>query len=174
MPLLILAPLVVLAAIVLLPLSIVQRFRVGTRQQIARRWVATLNLFAVAFSACLFIVSAVATSVWVPAALPYTAAGLAAGALLGLLGLTLTRWELRDARWYYTPNRILILTITVLVAARILYGFWRIWETSRASPGSLSSLAPSALPNSLSAGAVVIGYYLVFWAGVRRRIRALR
>lgn len=163
---------VVLAVIVLVPLSIVQRFRVGTRQQVARPWVATLNLIAVTFSACLFVLSAVGMSVWVPAVLPYTAAGLGVGGVLGLLGLALTHWELREARWHYTPNRMLVLTITVVVAARILYGFWRIWESS-ASFGTLSSVAPSGLSNSLSAGAVVIGYYLVFWAGVRRRIRAL-
>jgi len=133
---------------------------------------ATLNLLAVTFSACLFGLSAVAMSVWVPAVLPYTAAGLGVGAVLGLLGLALTHWELRDARWHYTPNRMLILTITVIVAARILYGFWRMWESST-SLGTLSGPAPSGLANSLSAGAVVIGYYLVFWAGVRRRIRAL-
>ena len=133
---------------------------------------ATVNLLAAAFSACVFVLSAVAMSVWVPAVLPYTAAGLGAGALLGVLGLALTRWEFHEARWHYTPNRLLILTITVLVAARIMYGFWRIWETS-ASFGTLSGLAPSGLSNSLSAGAVVIGYYLVFWVGVRRRIRAL-
>ena len=65
---------------------------------------ATLNLIAVAFSACLFVLSAVAMSVWVPAVLPYTAAGLGVGGVLGFLGLALTHWELREARWHYTPK----------------------------------------------------------------------
>jgi TRAP-type C4-dicarboxylate transport system permease small subunit len=71
----------------------------------------------------------------------------------------------------YTPNRWLVLAITLLVTARVLYGFWRGWEAWRASLESAAWVTASGVAGSLSAGAVVLGYYLVFWWGVRRRVR---
>ena len=50
------------------------------------------------------------------------------GCLLGLLGLALTRWEHTPRALHYTPNRWLILIITLVVSARLLYGIWRIWH----------------------------------------------
>lgn len=105
MPLIALAILIVLAVIALIPISIIQRFRVGTSRRPARGWVAGLNLGAVTFSAALFIAGAYVTSRWIPEALTYTLAGLGVGALLGLLGIALTRWEYLSGRLHYTPNR---------------------------------------------------------------------
>lgn len=172
MPVLALGVFVVLAVIALIPVSIVQRFRRGTMRQVARGWVAMLNLAAVALSAGLFLLGAFLTSQWVPEALTYTLGGLGAGAALGLLGSVLTRWDESGARLYFTPNRWLVLGITLVVAARVLYGFWRTWAAWRASAESMAWVAASGLTASMSAGAVVLGYYLVFWTGVRARIRA--
>ena len=113
MPLLALAILVILAFIALIPFSIIQRFRVGTSRRQARGWVAMLNLMAIAFSAVLFLVGAFITSRWIPEALTYTLAGFGAGCALGLLGVALTRWEYAGRRLHYTPNRWLVLTITI-------------------------------------------------------------
>ena len=170
MPLIALAILVVLLILVLIPLSIVQRFRVAAAERPARRWVATLNLFAIACSTLLFLAGALITSRWVSGAVSYTAAGLAIGAVVGLIGLALTRWKYVDGRLRYAPNRLLVLGLTTVIAARVLYGFWRTWETWRAG---FESIAPG-LAASMSAGAVVLGYYLVFWAGVRWRMRRTR
>ncbi len=87
MPLLILPVLFILALIVLIPISIVQRYRVGTSRQRARGWIAALNLGGLTLSAVLFVVSATFTNIWVPDALRYTVGGLAAGGLLGIVGL---------------------------------------------------------------------------------------
>ena len=174
MPLIALAILLVLAVIVLIPFSLVQRFRVGTARRRARGWVATLNVIAFTFSVLLFLAGAAITSVWIPAALAYTFAGLGVGFVLGLIGVALTRWDSRDGWMSYTPNRVLVLGITTLVAARVLYGFWRGWETWRASVTSMTWIAASELSASMSAGAVVLCYYLVFWAGVRWRIARSR
>lgn len=171
MPLLALAILVILLVLALIPLSIIQRFRVGTSRRQARGWVAMLNLIAVVFSAVLFLVGAFITSRWIPEALTYTLAGFGAGCVLGLLGVALTRWEYAGSRLQYTPNRWLVLTITVVVAARVLYGFWRTWVAWRASVETLAWVAASGVAASMSAGAVVLGYYLIFWTGVRLRIR---
>ena len=170
MPIIVLAVLFVLVVIALIPVSIVQRFRMGTARRPARRWVATLNLSAVIFSALLFILGALITSRWVPQTLPYTFAGLGGGAILGLLGVALTRWEYLDGRLRYVPNRWLVLTITVVVAARVFYGFWRSWDMWRGSEDGMAWIAASGLAASMSAGAVVIGYYIVFWTGIRWRI----
>lgn len=175
MPVLALAVFVVLAVIALIPVSIVQRFRRGTTRQQARAWVAALNLVTIGLSVVLFLVSAFATSRWVPEALTYTLTGLGIGSALGLVGIALTRWEYSGPRLHYTPNRWLVLGITLVVAARVVYGFWRTWEAWRASVESMAWVAASGLAASMSAGAVVLGYYLVYWTGVRARVRrALR
>jgi hypothetical protein len=172
-PLVIVLVFAVLAVIALIPVSIVQRFRTGAARRTARGWVATLNLAGVMFSAALFLLGAVVTSRWIPEALSYTLAGLAAGCVLGLLGTALTRWEYAGGRLQYTPNRWLALTVTLVVTARVLYGFWRSWHAWRASLESMTWVAASGVATSMSGGAVVLGFYLVFWAGVRARIRAM-
>jgi hypothetical protein len=170
MPLLVLVVLVMLAFVALVPISIVQRFRVGTRRRRARRWVITLNLVAVLASLSLLLPAVLITSRWVPDALPHALVGLAAGCALGLLGVVLTRWEAIDGVMQYTPNRWLVLTITTVVAARVLYGIWRTWDAWRASLEQMTWVAASGAATSMSAGAVVLGYYLVYWAGVRARV----
>jgi hypothetical protein len=170
-PLIALAILIVLAFIAVIPVSIIQRFRMGTARRTARRWVATLNLTAVVLSVVLFLAGTLITSRWIPEALPNTLYGLAAGCVLGLLGTALTRWEYVGEGLKYTPNRWLVLAITLLVTARVLYGFWRGWEAWRASLESAAWVTASGIAGSMAAGAVVLGYYLIFWTGVRRRIR---
>ena len=171
MPLIALAIVIVLAFIAIIPLSLIQRFRMGTARRTARRWVATVNLTAVALSVVLVLAGTLITSRWIPEALTYTLYGLAAGCVLGLLGTALTRWEYVGETMKYTPNRWLVLAITVLVTARVLYGFWRGWEAWRASLESTAWVTASGVAGSMSAGAVVLGYYLIFWWGVRRRVR---
>ena len=171
MPLLIVPLLLVLAMLLLIPVSLVQRYRVGTSRQRARGWLAGLNLAGLFLSTILFLVSAAITSLWVPEALLYTAGGLAGGFVLGGLGLGLTRWEPGPGTLHYTPNRWLVLAITLVVTLRIGYGFWRGWESWRAGISGGSWFVASGIAGSLAAGAVVLGYYLVYWIGVRRRLR---
>ena len=162
--------LVILAAIVLMPLSLVQRYRVGTARRLGRRWFATLNMFGILFSVVLFVIGAAIASYWVQSALTYTLAGLVAGALLGLLGLAITRWEPGPRGLYYTPNRWLVLAITLTVTARVLYGLWRSIQAWRSGLSGGSWFVESGVAGSLAAGAVVLGYYFIYWIGVRRRI----
>lgn len=171
MPLLIIAVLFVLLVIVLIPVGIVQRYRVGTRRQKARGWVAAVNFFGLIVSATLFLVAAAVTNVWVPDVLLYTAAGFAGGVLLGLVGLLLTRWESGLDDLHYTPNRLLVLGLTIVVSARILYGLWRSYESWRAGLSGGSWFVAAGLAGAMAAGAVVLGYYLTYWFGVRRRLR---
>ena len=160
----------VLAFIALLPLALLQRYRMGTSRQLARGWLATINIAGIAISVVFFLIGAALTSIWVPSALRYTAAGLACGCVLGIAGLALTRWEPGSRSLHYTPNRWLVLAITLLVTARVLYGFWRGWQSWHSGVDGGSWLAASGAQGALAAGALVLGYYLVYWTGVRRRL----
>jgi hypothetical protein len=55
------------------------------------------------------------------------------------------------------------------VTARVLYGFWRSWHAW--SEGLHSWTAAFGVAGSMGAGAVVLGYYLAYWIGVRRRLK---
>ncbi len=171
MPLLLVPVLVVLAVIALVPLSIVQRYRMGTSRQRARGWLATLNVAGLLLSSVLFLISATLTAVWVPGALTYAATGLTLGALLGMLGLWLTRWEPSAGALHYTPNRWLVLGLMLVVTARIGYGLWRAWHSWRAGLEGEPWFVAAGIAGSMAAGAVVLGYYLTYWIGVRRRYR---
>ncbi len=160
----------ILAAIALLPLSIIQRYRVGTSRQRARGWLISLTLFGLSVSTALFVIGAAVTNIWVPEALTYTLAGLTGGFVLGLAGLALTRWEISPQGLHYTPSRALVLAITLVVTARLFYGLWRGWHNWRAAAEGADWLAQSGAAGSLAAGAVVLGYYLVYSIGVRRRV----
>jgi hypothetical protein len=152
-----------------LPFSLFQRYRRGTARVPARGWIATINLFGFFTSAMILVIGAAATNFWVPRALLFTLLGFTGGALLGFVGLALTRWETTPRTLHYTPNRALVLSMMLLISARLIYGIWRGWNAWSATPDDVSWLAASGAAGSLGAGAVIIGYYLVFWAGVRRR-----
>lgn len=154
----------------IVPLSIIQRYRMGTARRRARRWIATVNVFSIGLSATLFLITAAVTNTWIPRAFVYSLGGLATGCVLGLLGLATTRWEITPDTIHFTPNRWLVLSITLVVTARIAYGFWRAWQTWRATADETSLIAAFGVAGSMAAGAVVIGYYLMYWAGVRKRM----
>ena len=155
--------------IVMIPLSLIFRFRAGTSRRPARGWVISLNLYAALLSTTLFLIGAAISNAWIPDAFSYSAMGLLAGFLAGALGLALTRWEPAPHSFHFTPSRLLILSITLLVMARLGYGFVRAWRAWQATPDTVSWIAQSGAAGSMAAGAVVIGYYLFYWAGVRRR-----
>lgn len=157
--------------VVTMPLALVRRYRAGTATRPARGWMAALNLAATAVSAFLLLLFAAISGIWIPNTLLWTAGGLAGGALLGLLGLAMTRWQVSPGAISYTPPRLLILTITVVVTARLLYGFLRMWNAWRATPEAEGWIAASGAAGSMAAGAVVLGYYLMYWSGLLRSAR---
>ena len=174
MPLLLLplaAILIPFALVLGLPFTILQRYRAGTARRQGRGWIAAINVFGLCLSVAFFLVSATITNVWVPRALPYSAIGLLAGCALGILGLSLTRWEAAPSTLHFTPNRWLVLSITLAVAFRIAFGFWRAWHAWHISAGAEDWMRKAGLAGSMAAGALVLGYYLSFWAGVWLRVR---
>ena len=168
----ILAVALLFAPFVLMPVSLVLRYRAGTARRQARGWVAVANLVALAISTSLFLMGAGLTSIWVPHALGYSVLGLLGGIALGIIGLWMSRWERAPGSLHYTPNRWLVLAVTLIVSGRFLYGLWRGFDRWHHTAGQTSFLAAFGVAGSLAAGAVVLGYYLSYWMGIRRRLKA--
>jgi hypothetical protein len=171
MPLLLLVLLLPLVVIALMPVILIQRYRMGIARRLARPWLVTLNLVLMAISACCFLAGAAITAAWVPHAFGGGAAGIALGAALGVLGVFLTRWEPTPATLHYTPNRWLVLVVTFIVSVRVAYGLWRSWTVAEAGFHGTHVVLAFGIPQSLAAGGAVIGYYIAYGWGVRRRIQ---
>jgi hypothetical protein len=172
-PIIIIALLLIGGLVFSMPLLLVLRYRAGTMRRRGRKWAATINLLSLLVSAALFLWVAAMTTLWVPKAFTYSLAGFAGGCLLGLLGLALTRWEPTPQAVYFTPNRGLVLLITLAVTARLLYGLWRIWHAWRNAGANDSWVAAAGIAGSMAVGAIVIGYYLAYSAGVGWKLRRL-
>src|SRR6266581_7263379 len=115
--------LLALAGVILLSLAL--RYRAGTARRQGRRWVASLNVWMTSFSAVFFLSFTLLLSFWVGSAFRFALIGLGFGAILALLGLAMTRWESRSEGLFYTPNRWLAVVVTLAIAARFIYGWWR-------------------------------------------------
>lgn len=181
MPLVLLLLLVPIAVIALMPLILIQRYRAGKARRQARPWVAKLNLAAMAFSAVFFLIGAAVTTIWVPDALTGAGLGMIVGLLLGGFGLAVTRWELDPRTMHYTPSSRLVLFVTLIVSARVVYGLFRSFAVAQAGLSGTALISAFGVPQSFAAGAVVIGYYLAYGAGLvwqigrwqRRSLRVL-
>lgn len=161
--------LLALAGVVLLSLAL--RYRAGTARRQARRWVATLNVWLTSFSALFFLSFSLLLSFWLDAAFRFAFIGMVFGAALGLLGLGMTRWENRPQGLFYTPSRWLAIFVTLVIAARLIYGWWRATH-SRSNPLEDQHwlISASGTQLSLAVAAGLIGYYLVYSIGVRLRV----
>ena len=172
MPLLI-VPLVVLFLLalwlLLLPLSLWQRYRLGKARRKAWPWMVKLNSWLLLISAALFVASMAITNMWWSGALAYALAGMAAGLLTGIVGLWLSRFEPTPQGMYYTPNPWLVLALTLLVTARIAMGFvemWRYWQGREA----LSVIPVLDHASLFAVAGLLLGYYLSYTWGLRRRL----
>jgi hypothetical protein len=149
-------------------LSLALRYRAGTARRQARRWVTTLNVWMTSLSAIFFLLFALLLSIWVASAFRFALIGMAVGGILGVLGLTLTRWESRPEGLFYTPSRWLAFIIVFAIAARVLYGWWRATHPSSGGAGDQHWLiTTSGMQLSLAVASGLIGYYLVYSIGVR-------
>jgi hypothetical protein len=114
-----LVALLLVLLLALLPLSLWQRYRVGSSRRRAWSWVLALGWWASLVSSALFAVSAAAAGLFWPNAWLYSAIAWPAGLLLGALGHVLTRFEATPQGLYYQSNRWLVLGLTALVAVRV-------------------------------------------------------
>lgn len=158
--------------VVLLPLSLWQRYRRGRARRRALPWAIRLNAWLLLVSTGVFLLGAWVAGHWVTAALAHAALGLSMGVALGIVGLWLTHFEplgtARGDRLYYTPNRWLVLGLTAVVAARIGYGLLqaaRIWDGADAH-----ALWLARQGSLLAVAGVLLGHYLAYNWGLRRRL----
>ncbi|ALN89683.1 MULTISPECIES: hypothetical protein [Lysobacter] len=171
MPLLLLIPLLLLVLLalwaLLIPIGLIQRYRYGKARRRALPWAVALATALSLISLLLFFASAWVIGHWIDDAPVYAAAGLTAGCALGALGLVLTRFEDEARGLYYTPNRWLVLGLTLIVAARVVYGLWQ-------AAHAWSDMHEGWLPRQgslLAVGGVLLGYYQIYTLGLRRRLR---
>lgn len=172
MPLLLLPLLLlglVLLWLLLLPLLLLQRYRMGRARQRAIGWVVGANAWLLLVSALLLLAGAWLTQRWVADALPFAAAGLAAGLLLGLLGVRLGTFESTSKGMFHTPNRWLVLLLTLAVAARIALALWQAGLHLRAGGEMHGVLAEQG--SLFALGALLLGHYLAYAWGLRRALR---
>jgi hypothetical protein len=152
-------------------LSLVLRYRAGTARRQGRRWVASLNVWLTSLSAILFLSFTLVISIWIGTAFRFALIGMGCGGILGLLGLAMTRWERRSEGLFYTPSRWLALLVTLAIAARFVYGWWRATHSASIAPGDQHWLiTASGTQLSLAVAAGLIGYYLVYSIGVHLQI----
>jgi hypothetical protein len=173
MPLLLLLPLLVAGIfalwVVLLPFALVQRYRHGRARRRAQGWVVRANAWLLAISALLLLLGAWVGSRWMAHGVRDAAVGLLAGIALGIAGVWSSRFESTPKGLYYTPNRWLVMALTSLLALRILLGLWLAWQSMRtaANPAWSAWFDHGGL---LAVAAVLLGYYLAYTWGLRRRL----
>jgi hypothetical protein len=170
-PLILLVVLVPIVVIALTPVLLIQRYRAGRSRRAARRWMVMLAVVSTGLSALFLLLSSAFTNIWVSDAFSDTALGLTAGSALGVVGLLLTKWEATPHSLHYTPNRWMVLVVTLVVTGRILFGVYRVGAAAESGMTGGDVAAAFGVAASLGAAGFVIGYYLAYNAGVIWRIR---
>ncbi len=159
---------VMLLYLIVLPLSLLQRYRSGRARRRVQSWVVGANAWMLLLSTAGFLLGAWISGRWIADALTHALLGLATGGLLGLLGLALTRFERGPGGGFYTPNRWLVMALTLVVAGRIAFGFWHAWQWTRSGADHASWLAQQG--GLLAVGGLLLGHYLAYTWGLRARI----
>ncbi len=101
-------------------------------------------------------------------------AGIACGAVLGYFGLRHTKFEVTAQGRFYTPHTYLGLAVTALFLARLLYRFLGMYNglVPPADTGQDLAVIYRHNPFTLAVIGAVVGYYVMYYAGVLQRTRA--
>ena len=109
-----------------------------------------------------------------PEMLEALVAGLACGAALAYVGLRHTRFEVTPEGRFYTPHTYIGLAVTLLFLGRLAYRFLYLANgaagTSFGDPNAAATYQKS--PLTIGIFAVLVGYYVLFNAGVLFRTRS--
>ncbi|MET0548756.1 MAG: DUF1453 domain-containing protein [Xanthomonas sp.] len=174
MPLLLAIPLAIVIALavtaVLLPLSLLQRFRMGTARRQARGWLVAVQLWSALLSSAVLLAFALIAAHWWAGAATYAVAGWGVGLLLGALGIACTRFEPLPHGLHYTPNLWLVLGMTALVAVRIGAGLWQGWR-SLVDGAAWPTQGWMSHASLLAAAALLLGYACAYAWLLRQRLR---
>lgn len=88
--------------------------------------------------------------------------GLLLGALLGWVGLRLTKFETTNEGHFYTPNTHIGVAISLLLVGRIAYRFMTFHDISTAP----NHPPPMQSPLTTFIVGLMVGYYLVYQTGL--------
>jgi hypothetical protein len=88
--------------------------------------------------------------------------GLLLGALLGFVGLRLTRFETTDEGHFYIPNTHIGVALSLLLVGRIAYRYWVHRDISTAQ----NPMLPLQSPLTLFILGLTVGYYIVYQTGL--------
>lgn len=138
--------------------SIYRRIRRNIGRQRLRPVRAIISLVILSLVSLLFL----AASVQLPKLLFGIGGGLALGALLGFLGLRLTKFETTSEGHFYTPNTSIGVALSLLFVGRMLYRFWILRDTDATS-------GPPQLfhsPLTFLIFGLIAGYYFVYYLGL--------
>jgi hypothetical protein len=127
-------------------------------------WLRIGILSAVAVAAAAATVAA--HDVMVLAAL---AAGIAAGAALGYVGLRHTRFEVQPDGRFYTPHSYIGVAVSALFLGRLLYRFLTLYDGGLPHQGFAASYQGN--PITLAVFGALVGYYVFYYLGVMQRTR---
>jgi hypothetical protein len=107
--------------------------------------------------------------------------GLLAGAVTGVVGLRLTRFESGPDGFFYTPNTYIGVGLSALFIGRLVYRFVSTGQltgnpsTSTAVGQAGASANPwaafTASPLTLAIFTLIVGYYVTYFVGVMLRAR---
>jgi hypothetical protein len=92
--------------------------------------------------------------------------GLLIGAVLGFVGLRLTKFETTAEGNFYTPDPRIGMAIVLVFTGRMIYRFWSLRHLVGDAPPPPFKSALTYLTFGLLAG-----YYIVFYAGLLRHSR---
>jgi hypothetical protein len=100
-------------------------------------------------------------------------AGLLCGAALAYVALRYTRFEVTAEGRFYTPHTYIGLAVTALFLGRLLYRYLYLSAGASSTAGANQNLAAAYERSPLTLGffALLIGYYVLFYAGVLRKTR---
>lgn len=101
--------------------------------------------------------------------------GLVGGALLGVVALKFTRFEIDGTNDGYFPNPWIGLALTALFLGRLIYRLMVVWpEMAHAGAGGSPAGMPQS-PLTLAILGMLFGYYIAYYAGLlihHRRVLA--
>lgn len=108
-----------------------------------------------------------------PLRLAALAAGIVAGAVLGMFGTRHTKFENTPEGLFYTPNAHIGIALSVLFAGRVVYRMVQLYSVDPNAQPNPADFASS--PLTLSIFGLLAGYYVAYAIGlVRHRASAER
>jgi len=98
--------------------------------------------------------------------------GLVLGALIGVVGLRMTRYEVTPEGLFYRPHTGIGIALALLFVGRVLYRFGAFYfATGTVDPHVWSSFGRS--PLTLAVFGVLAGYYIAYAIGILRWRRSV-